>query len=297
MLLQPKIERILYATDFLENSRLALDYAVTFAHRFHAPIEMLHVVELSSPAREAEAITARPSVTRAIAREKLEAIAAGVRRAGVDTITSVEDGVPCEEILRAVGTRAADLLVLGVHGVHRGLDHLIVGSNAERIVLSAQCPVLTVGAHVVAGVDLKLPLERILYYSDLTPEAANAAPYACFLSKALHVPIEVCQVMPPPGEVAPSVSLRKAEDYCKAVDRTAPDANPAWSLPSFQLNRGMEVEELIRRAASQHAGLIVLGAHSESHIGRHLRTSFVYRVLAEATCPVISVLRPSPAEA
>jgi nucleotide-binding universal stress UspA family protein len=42
-----KIDRILYATDLLENSRLALDYAVCFAQHFKATIVMLHVVLLS----------------------------------------------------------------------------------------------------------------------------------------------------------------------------------------------------------------------------------------------------------
>ena len=43
----PKIKTILYATDFFENSRLALDYAVAFAQHFGATIVMLHVALLA----------------------------------------------------------------------------------------------------------------------------------------------------------------------------------------------------------------------------------------------------------
>jgi nucleotide-binding universal stress UspA family protein len=295
MPVQPKIERILYATDFLENSRLALDYAVVFAHHFGAVIDIVHVVELSSPAREAEAITAHPSITRQIAQEKLDAIAAGVRRTGVKVSTSVRDGDPCDQVLQALSDCSADLLVIGVHGVHRGLEHLLIGSNTEKILLSAECPVLTVGAHVLAGVDLTLPLQRILYYCDLTPEAATAAPFTCFLSKAFHVPIEVCQVLPK-GEERESAIQCRAEDFCSAIGHVAPDSDALWRMPSYQLQRGREAEDLLARAASQHASLITLGAHAETHLGRHLHTSFVYQLLAEATCPVISVLRPTAAK-
>ena len=40
------IRKILFATDFLESSRLALDYAVAMAHHFGGEILMLHATEL-----------------------------------------------------------------------------------------------------------------------------------------------------------------------------------------------------------------------------------------------------------
>ena len=51
----------------------------------------------------------------------------------------------------------------------------------------------------------------------------------------------------------------------------------------------MEIDEIIDRAQSHSAGLIVLGAHTESQLGRHLHTSFAYHLLAKATCPVVSI--------
>jgi nucleotide-binding universal stress UspA family protein len=71
-----KIKRILCATDFCENSRLALDYAVAFAHHFNATVVLLHALELSPPAEEAEVVTARSSRSRIAAEERLEAFGA-----------------------------------------------------------------------------------------------------------------------------------------------------------------------------------------------------------------------------
>ena len=59
-----KMERLLFATDFLESSRLALHYAVAVAHQVDAEIVMLHEAELAPAAHAAEAVSGFPSVSR-----------------------------------------------------------------------------------------------------------------------------------------------------------------------------------------------------------------------------------------
>jgi nucleotide-binding universal stress UspA family protein len=289
MLTAPKVKRILFATDFLESSRLALDYAVAFAHHFKATIVMLHALEFSDAAREVELRDSRPSVTRKAALERLSAFAASVRCSDLEVETFVVDDIPSDAILRAVEDHSADLLVLGIHGVHRGLAHLLVGSNTERILCSATCPTMTVGAHVMAGVDPNLHFKEIVYVSDCTPEAAAAAPYAVFLGNEFRAPIDVCHLIPEEVEANPRLRQDLAERYCEALRLVLPDSSLNWGEPSFQLDRGMEADEIIDRAQNQSAGLIVLGVHTESHLGRHIHTSLAYQLLAKARCPVVSI--------
>ncbi len=289
MVTRPAIRRILYATDFMESSRLALDFAVAFARHFHAAITILHAVELQSPAREAEVLKSQPCVSRVAAIERVEAMARGVRLRGLEVETSVEDGIPSEVILRAVGVHSADLLVLGIHGVHRGLEHLLIGSNTENILLSASCPTMTVGAHVLGGVDPGLHFKEILYFSDFTPEATAAAPYADFLGKEFHAAVDVCQLIPAIAEYNPKLRRLLAEQYCETIKQVLPDATSAWTMPSFHLDRGMAIDQIIERARTQNAGVIVLGVHTQTQLGHHLHTSFAYQLLAHATCPVITI--------
>jgi nucleotide-binding universal stress UspA family protein len=290
----PTIKRILFATDFLASSRLALDYAAAFAHHFKAVLVMLHVLELSSAAREAETQTAQPCLSRKSAQERLGAIASGVRRPGLEVETFVEEGVPSDVVLQAVDRHSADLLVLGIHGVHRGIEHLLIGSNTEEILLSANCPTMTVGAHVMAGLDLGLHLEKILYFSDFTPEAVAAAPYALFLSREFRAPIDVCQLLPVAAESNPKLRQDLADEYCEWMRRALPEAGPDWLEPAFYLDHGMELDEMIDRAQRVNAGLIVLGARAQSQFRRRLHTSFVYQLLAKATCPVVSIRYRDP---
>ncbi len=289
MIPEIRIKRILFATDFLESSRLALDYAVAFAEHFGATIVMLHVVELTPAAMGAEALIAGPSVTRRVAQQRLHALAAGVRRLGIEVEVHVESGLPSDVILEAVELFSADLLVLGVHGIHRGIGHLVIGSNTEKILLSASCPTLTVGAHVLSGVGAPMHLDEIIYFSDFTPEAAAAAPYAVFFGKEFHAPIDVCQLLPVIAKSNPRLQSELADEYCKRMKDVLGEEESDWCLPTFQLERGMEIDQILDRAQSQNAGLIVLGVRTESQLGRHLHTSFAYHLLARATFPVLSV--------
>jgi nucleotide-binding universal stress UspA family protein len=52
-------------------------------------------------------------------------------------------GYAAEEILAAITNEKADLLVMGTHG-RKGIDRILFGSVAEKVVKSATCPVLTV---------------------------------------------------------------------------------------------------------------------------------------------------------
>lgn len=289
-----RIQRILFATDFLESSRLALDYAVAMAHRFNATLVMLHVVELSGAAYEVEAANHLPSVTRTYAQEHLDAFASSVRRTGVSVRTWVADGNPTDVILSAVQTLPADLLVLGVHGIHRGLSHLIVGSNLEKLVLSSSCPTLSVGAHVRGGIDLDLRLKRVLYVSDFTADSAAAAPVAHFLAISFDAPVNTCYLLPKAASHDRQLRENLLDQQRKQMQQLDPDAKPASQKQTVELQEGTQIHQILTLAAAEPGAIIVLGVHTKSFLGRHLQTSLAYELLANAPCPVVTV-RSQPA--
>ena len=55
----------------------------------------------------------------------------------------VRTGKPHQEILLEAEDRHADLIIMATHG-HTGVEHMLFGSTAERIVRNAKCPVLTI---------------------------------------------------------------------------------------------------------------------------------------------------------
>ncbi|CAH2030222.1 universal stress protein [Trichlorobacter ammonificans] len=138
---------ILLATDFSDTSHQAAEYALDLARSFEARLLVLHVIN--------EPVDLRGFYVPHISFEQLEKeIETGAARM-LETFcteqfgdygaveTALATGVPFEEILRMAEERSADLIVIGTHG-RTGLDHLIFGSTAERVVRSASCPVMTV---------------------------------------------------------------------------------------------------------------------------------------------------------
>ena len=68
--------------------------------------------------------------------------------------TVIARGIPYQEIVLESQKIGATLVVMGTHG-YTGIEHLIFGSTAERVVRSASCPVLTVRLPVVT---IRLPV-------------------------------------------------------------------------------------------------------------------------------------------
>jgi nucleotide-binding universal stress UspA family protein len=145
-------EKILTAIDFSESSDFAFEYALTLARQFQAELTVMHVIN--------EPVDLRGFYVPHISFEQLEKeIEEGAEKMmekfcqikmGDFTryTTVVVAGIPYEEVLRKAEETGASLIVLGTHG-RTGIDHLIFGSTAERVVRSAVCPVLTIRMPVI----------------------------------------------------------------------------------------------------------------------------------------------------
>lgn len=283
------MSNIVFATDFLESSRLALDYAVAFAHHSRAKLIIVHAFQLPVEAEEVELLSHRPSISREHATTRLQAFESGVRRLGVSTEIDLRTGDPCAAVLSSAVENKADLLVLGTHGVYRGLQHVLVGSNAERILLSAPCPTLTVGRHVMAGIDLHLNFRRVLFVSDVSTESVAAALYAESLGKDLGIPIELHPVSSNDATVNSDHVHARIERFCDLLRCSPAFSNQDWCDPAYYLSRVAPAQEVIQRATLCTDGVLVLGVQSDSGWRRHLHTSFAFELVARSSCPVLSL--------
>jgi nucleotide-binding universal stress UspA family protein len=145
-----KYGKILVATDFSEQSTDTLRRAVVLARQFGAEIHLLHVLE-PTLIYGAEMLSLSPEqeITEAKrdgAKKRLEKQA---QDAGFDVHTHLEESMirPSQAICEFAETLPADLIVIGRYG-HRGrFEHLLIGSNAERVVRHAPCTVLVTKPH------------------------------------------------------------------------------------------------------------------------------------------------------
>jgi nucleotide-binding universal stress UspA family protein len=179
----------------MQSSRLALDYALFGAHHLGAKLVIVNAFELGPEASNVEIVDQVPSRTRKDAAARLQAFVAGSNCAGVSTDSALVEGPVPAAVLDAVTKFKADLLVMGTQGVHRGIGHLLIGSNTEALMLRSPCPTLTIGPHVLAGVNLDGRFKKVVYISNFRTASAAAAPFALQLSQMLASSIEICQVV------------------------------------------------------------------------------------------------------
>jgi len=147
-------QHFLVPIDFSEYANQALDYALTLAGKLDAQITLLHVIQ-SLPLGGADMGVALPYAylqdLEAEIMQNMEAYRAKVVNAGLEADITVVHGVPFHEILETAKTHKVDLIIMGTHG-RTGLQHVLLGSVAEKVVRLAPCPVLVVRQPTVVPV-------------------------------------------------------------------------------------------------------------------------------------------------
>ena len=130
------LSRILFCTDFSDNSERALNYAFSARAEYDAELTMLHVLEeVSPPAKKEQAI--------ATAKDKLEKLIPSEGRKTPKIKTAVRIGKPYEQIIQLALEAQIDMVAMAVRG--RGaLDLAVFGSTTYRVLQLGPCPVLAV---------------------------------------------------------------------------------------------------------------------------------------------------------
>jgi universal stress protein A len=141
------IQRILVPIDFSEHSKNALKYAIPFAQQFKASIDLIYVVEPTIyPADFSFGQIGFPNVEeelRTRGSEELDNLIAKEISGKVRSRKIVRTGKPFYEINQYAMEENISLIIIATHG-HTGMEHILFGSTAEKVVRKAPCPVLVV---------------------------------------------------------------------------------------------------------------------------------------------------------
>lgn len=178
------IKRILTPVDLSENSLLALEHGTFMAKLFKADMVLTHVVPNSGVFSKKEN-TIDPEI-----ETKLNKLAQEIRiKNGCKVDVSIKHGKISKQVVEAAKEFAADMIILGTHGVS-GFEEFFMGSNAFRVITESDCPVLSVQEH-----SQKMGFSTILCPIDNSAPSRQKLRFAAELAKHYGSKIQLLGIL------------------------------------------------------------------------------------------------------
>ena len=289
------IQRILCPTDFSECSEKAYDYALSLARHYKAEVLLQHVVrpltlgypEYAIP----DSVGEFYGELRGHAEEQLREFAKVRVQDGPHSRVIVDEGVVTDSILALAKEQDVDLIVMGTHG-RRGFERLALGSETEKVLRKARCPVLVVRKWeqdfaVAAKPGEPVQLRRILFGSDFSECSARALEYALSLATEYRAELFLLHVLehPPASENLQAETERTKSRLEAPVMAEVRDCCEIRSL----VRVGKPHEEIVSAARETRAELVVLGVRGRNALDLALFGSTTHRVIQLGTSPVLAV--------
>ncbi|MFV0541225.1 MAG: universal stress protein, partial [Aestuariibaculum sp.] len=161
------MKKIIVPIDFSEHSEYALKTAAKFAKRFEAEVLALHMLEMSDTM-----LTASDGLQYEKARffiqlseQKFESFLKKDYLNDIKVTPIIKPFKVFSEIAEVAKTHNADLIIMGSHGTS-GFKEFFVGSNTERVVRTAEVPVL-----IVKSENININFETVVFACDFTNDA------------------------------------------------------------------------------------------------------------------------------
>jgi nucleotide-binding universal stress UspA family protein len=288
-----ELQRILVPVDFSGPSELALRYATAFAAHFGGKIALVHVIESGRLVGElSESDTGMTEIPRRV-EEQLCMLASRSGEPALFDKVEVRTGRPSQQIGQAAREFGGDLIVISTHG-YTGLDYVLLGGTAERVIRHAPCSAL-----VVRRQDGRAPEpKKILVPVDFSPASLDGLRYALGLARPFGARLTALHVIEPLGPMArlevdvdaherklrEGVKLRLEELHLE-VDE------PAGAFDTL-FREGASYHEIVGMAQRGDFDLIVMASLGRSGLVDMLLGSTAERVVRHAPCPVLVVREP-----
>ncbi len=283
-----RLQKILCPVDFSPGSKQALDVAARLARSTNAELVVAHAWFVPPLPTEAEYPLPPAIVDKLLADEQIALAAAAQQAAalGARVTTSFLTGPPWDRIVSLLRDDPRfDLVVLGTHG-RTGLQRILLGSVAEKIVRHAPCPVLvTRGGHAP-------PYQHALCPIDFSESSKRAVMLASqFVAPAGSLTLLYVIELPVSfdGQASMSEFLRDLDARStRMLDRFAAEVRGRVEVDvKTQIRVGSAGSQAL--AALDHGGydLVAVGSHGRTGLRRALLGSVAEKIVRHAPCSVL----------
>lgn len=269
---------ILVPIDFSEQSKHAAEFACKLSDKDDVNITFLHVVEYPTGATVDPVGASVPApydrdfldLLMDNGREKLGDFSEEFESYGVDN--AIIMGNPYIVITDQITEKEADLIVMGTKGAS-GFKEFFIGSNAEKVVRMAKCPVITVSEKTDAS-----QIKNIVYATELLDVSKSIVQKLKELQNLFQAVIHIVRVNTPNSFERDDVALKVLKE-----------STEKFMLKDFTINVYNDIHEdqgIISFARSIDADMIALGTHGRRGLSHLLAGSLAEDVVNHAKLPV-----------
>ena len=297
----PSIRNILVPIDFSPMSIQAIKTAKAFARRFGAAVHLAHVHQPYYPdgftVHVPHVIAYSPYDYEQEAEKKAarELILLAKKHGLSPSATHLLVGAPAyDEICRLARELPADLVVMPTQG-RTGLEHVLLGSTAERIVQHSPCPVFV--ARNRTGTTAR-GIKNILVPVDYSECSLAGLRYAIEFARKVVARLTVLHVADlGPQLMTEGCGVYHLSPYKEAAGRASKPQMRAFlrgvnfgSVPfKTAAIAGFCPDGLCRAAEEEKVDLIIMSTHGRAGLKHVLIGSIAERVVQHAPCAVLVV--------
>lgn len=275
------MKTILVPFDFSDQAENAFEFAQGLAKKTNAHLKLLHVLETPTMTNLGTMGTVEPAygidqiyMIELIEKRKkqLAVIEAALANADFEFSTKLIFGNPYAGISKEVTEFDANLIVMGSKG-SSGFEELLIGSNTEKVVRNATCPVITIKDK--RDID---EIKTIVFASDFSKESATVINKLKIFSQALHAQLFLVKINTPSMFENSRDSYRSMQEFIKE-----------HKLEDTKIeiyNSSSEEEGIIEYAEDSNADMIAMATHGRTGFLHLLSGSIAEDVVNHAKRPV-----------
>ena len=286
------IERILCPVDFSKFSDLAFSYASSLAQHFCAKLFTQYVIELGQYpsadfAANADAYDEFCATLLCQGKARLRAFIQAHRQYDVDPQCVCSKGMAADTILCLAKQKAINLIVMGTHG-RRGFERLMLGSATEKVLRTAQCPVLAVPElhrESDATKDV-VDLRRIVACMDFSEYSERALHHAIFVAEEYEADLTLLHVL---EDVSTPGCVEDTTAAYKRLDELVSAQGKLNCKITTAVTIGKAYREISRFSHDSHADLVIMADRGRDSLDAAVFGSTAYRVIQSGACPVLAV--------
>ena len=274
------MKKILVPYDFTKVSEHALDFACQIADKADSDIMLLNVIE--HPTADSFKTLGIQNVDPMeqlyikkmyeTVQAKLAEVVSRAKYADERIVTKIQLGNPFNTIIDQILEEKVSLLVVGTEGAE-GLNEFFAGSNAEKLVRKASCPVITTQNKC----DLE-PIEKIVFASDFQHADDYFVGQLLDLQRKFEAQLNIVKINTPASFTSTRHDTKQMEDFVKK-----------YKIENYTIdiyNYKNEEDGIIFYAEDIKADMIALGTHQRKGVGHFLAGSIAEDVVNHAQVPV-----------